>query len=75
MLSTGRGGSSQGEGVQVGEGEGRGLGEEEGGWGREREVGGGGREHFIHLAIYCTTTWCFALKGLRTTTRAQTCTV
>ncbi len=33
-----------------------------GGWGRGR-----GWEHFIHLAIYCTTTWCFALKGLRTT--------
>ncbi len=28
--------------------------------------GGGGRGHFIHLAIYCITTWCFALKGLRT---------
>ena len=28
--------------------------------------GVGGRGHFIHLAIYCTTTWCFALKGLRT---------
>ncbi len=26
----------------------------------------GGRGHFIHPAIYCTTTWCFALKGLRT---------
>ncbi len=32
-----------------------------GGWG-----GGGGWGHFIHLAMYCTTTWCFALKGLRT---------
>ncbi len=33
-------------------------------------VGGGGvgRGHFIHLAIYFTTTWCFAPKGLRTTT-------
>ncbi len=30
--------------------------------------GGGGRGHFIHLAMYCTTTWCFALKGLRTIT-------
>ncbi len=31
-------------------------------------IGGRGRDrgHFIHLAIYCTTTWCFALKGLRT---------
>ncbi len=28
--------------------------------------GGGGREYFIHLAIHCTTTWCFVLKGLRT---------
>ncbi len=39
-----------------------GLGEGEGVGG-----GGGGRGHFIHLATYCTTTWCFALKGLRTT--------
>ena len=29
--------------------------------------GEGGRGHFIQPAIYCTTTWCFALKGLRTT--------
>ncbi len=29
-------------------------------------LGGGGRGHFIHIAIHCTTTWCFALKGLRT---------
>ncbi len=28
---------------------------------------GGGRGHFIQPAIYCTTTWCFTLKGLRTT--------
>ena len=28
--------------------------------------GEGGRGHFIHLAIHCTATWCFALKGLRT---------
>ncbi len=42
-------------------GRGRGLG------GGEREgVRGGGRGHFIHLAIYCTYIWCFALKGLRT---------
>ncbi len=47
-------GSKQGEGG--GEGEGEGV------------EGGGGRGHSIHLAIYCTTTWCFALKGLRTTT-------
>ncbi len=39
------------------------------GWRGGVQVGGGGREHFIHLAMYCTTTWCFALKGLRTTTR------
>ncbi len=43
----------QGEGIEGGEGVGEG-------------VGGGGRGHFIHLAIYCTATWCFALKGLRT---------
>ncbi len=28
----------------------------------------GGRGHFSPAAIYCITTWCFALKGLRTTT-------
>ncbi len=28
---------------------------------------GGGRGHFGPAAIYCITTWCFALKGLRTT--------
>ena len=28
---------------------------------------GGGRGHFSPAAIYCTATWCFALKGLRTT--------
>ncbi len=28
----------------------------------------GGRGHFGPAAIYCTTTWCFALKGLRTRT-------
>ncbi len=27
---------------------------------------GGGRGHFGPAAMYCTTTWCFALKGLRT---------
>ncbi len=32
-------------------------------------LGGGGRGHFYPAAIYCTTTWCFALKGLRTSTR------
>ena len=35
--------------------------------GSGRGVGGRGRGHFIHPAIYCTSTWCFALKGLRTT--------
>ncbi len=39
------------------------------GWGRGIEGGGGGRGYFIHLGIYCTTTWCFALKGLRTMKR------
>ncbi len=38
-----------------------------GGWGRGRGFRGEGRGCFINLAIYCTTTWCFALKGLRTT--------
>ncbi len=28
--------------------------------------------HFGPAAIYCITTWCFALKGLRTTTLEQT---
>ncbi len=28
--------------------------------------GGGGSGYFSPAAIYCTTTWCFALKGLRT---------
>ncbi len=32
----------------------------------------GGRGHFIHLAMYCTTTWCFTLKGLRTTKQQLT---
>ncbi len=40
------------------------------GWGRGRR---GGRGYFIHLAIYCTTTWCFALKGLRTTNNRKVC--
>ncbi len=35
--------------------------------GRGVPQGGGGRGHFGPAAIYCTTTWCFALKGLRTT--------
>ncbi len=45
--------SSPQGGVHWGEGRG-------GGWGE-------GRGHFIHLAIHCTPTWSFALKGLRTT--------
>ncbi len=49
-----QGGIWWGEGGPAGEGEGRAL-------------GGGGRGHFMHPAIYCTTTWCFALNGLRTT--------
>ena len=36
----------------------------QGGLGRGVE-GEGGRGHFICFA-YCTTTWCFSLKGLRT---------
>ncbi len=52
-----RGGSSQG-GVWPG-----------GGWGGGGlGKGGGGRGHFGPAAIYCITTWCFALKGLRTIT-------
>ena len=35
-------------------------------WGRGGLAGGGGRGHFSTAAIYCTTTWGFALKGLRT---------
>ncbi len=34
--------------------------------GRGSQRGERGWRHFIHLAMYCTTTWCFALKGLRT---------
>ncbi len=58
----GLGGLEEGEGVWGGGG---GLGEGEG-------VGGGegARRHFIHLALYCTTTWCFAPKGLRTMRRS-----
>ena len=51
MVQQGEGWSSRGRGVQQGE---RGL------------AGGGGRGHFIQPATYCTTTWCFALKGLCT---------
>ncbi len=31
-----------------------------------RGLGEGDRGHFHPPAMYCTTTWCFALKGLRT---------
>ncbi len=34
--------------------------------GRGVPQGGGGRGHFGPAAIYCTTTWCFTLKGLCT---------
>ncbi len=63
-LSSPWGGGSDGGGGLVG---GRGS---SGGKGLEERVGGrvGGRGHFIHPAIHCTTTWCFALKGLRTIT-------
>ncbi len=37
-----------------------------GGFGQGVGGGGGGRGHFHPPAIYCTTTWCFALNGLRT---------
>ncbi len=57
----GRGVQGQGVWGQGGLGRGRGVGGSRGGLRVE-----GGRGHFIHLAIYCTTTWCFAPKGLRT---------
>ncbi len=59
-----QGGGVWGQGVQGQGGPGGGRGVGGGGWGRGFR--GRGRGHFIHLAIYCTTTWCFALKGLRT---------
>ncbi len=59
----GQGGLGGGLGRGGGWGGGEGFGEGEG------DLGGGGRGHCIHLAIYCTATWCFALKGLRTITR------
>ncbi len=37
-----------------------------GGLGEGRGLGGGDRGHFHPPAMYCTTTWCFALKRLRT---------
>ncbi len=46
------GGLAVGGGVWVGVGEGGG--------------GLGGRGYVHPAAMYCTTTWCFALKGLRT---------
>ncbi len=43
-----------------------------GGGGRKgRGEGEGGRGHFGPAAIYCTTTWCFGLKGLRTIKMGQ----
>ncbi len=60
-IGSGGGGGSGGEGGLVGEGGPVGGG----GWGR-------GRGHFIHLAIGCTITLCFALKGLRTMRREET---
>ncbi len=51
FLATG-GGSGHMGGAWVGGGEGEGE---------------GGRGHFHLAALYCTITWCFALKGLRTT--------
>ncbi len=33
--------------------------------------GGRGRGYFSPAAIYCIATWCFALKGLRTTTNPK----
>ncbi len=50
-----------GGGLAGGGGLGEGVGG--GGWGRGR---GWGRGHFIHPIIYCSSSWCFALKGLRT---------
>ncbi len=34
--------------------------------GRGSHRGEGGRGYFSPAAIYCTTTWCLTLKGLRT---------
>ncbi len=58
-----QGGGPVGGGVRWGKGSGSGKGSSRG-----RGLGGGrgGMGHFIHLAIYCTTIWCFTLKGLRT---------
>ncbi len=52
-------------------GEGSSRGEGEGGWGEGWREGGGGGQGTFHppCHIYCTTTWCFALKGLRTTSK------
>ncbi len=55
------------EGLAGGGGRGSGRGEGKRGSGRGR----GGWGHFSPAAIYCTTTWCFALKGLRTTTSSE----
>ncbi len=42
------------------------------GWGRGVWQGEGGQGTFQSSCHYCTTTWCFALKGLRTITRVST---
>ncbi len=63
MLSIGEGGSSSRGGLVCVRGSGRRRGSS-GGGGSGR--GEGGRGHSSLAAIYCTTTWCFALKGLRT---------
>ena len=68
MLSVGGGGLATGVWPQGGSGHRGGLAM--GGFHRGEGVRGeGGRGHFGPAAIYCTATWCFALKGFRTTTR------
>ncbi len=65
-VHTGRGVQAGGsrQGVQAEGGPGRGGGSRPGGPGRGGGLqarggpGRGARGHFIHLAIYCTTTWC-----------------
>ncbi len=62
LSSAGGGGSGRGGLAAGGSGHRGGLGAGGG------SGAGGGRGHFGPAAIYCITTWCFALKGLRTTT-------
>ncbi len=59
MLDPPRGDPQGGLAGGGGLGEGEGVGG--GGWGR-----GGGQGTFHPPCHYCTITWCFALKGLRT---------